>query len=138
MNAFDMSMRDQLRQAGLSEGEIKAWHGAAPRGTSDLSGDRGAYSAYWEGTQALLARLPKKPKRNGAEAAAAAALLEAGRRHRDIFLKAHAVAIYDLLEGIGKGVNPGPTFEEGFAVQAVLDAVERSVETHDWAKPETA
>jgi predicted dehydrogenase len=47
-------------------------------------------------------------------------------------------AIYDLLEGIGKGVNPGPTFEEGFAVQAVLDAVERSVETHDWAKPETA
>jgi thioesterase DpgC len=97
MNAFDTSMRDQLRQAGLPEGEIKTWHGAAPRGTSDLSGDRGAYSAYWKGTQALLARLPKKPKRNGAEAVAAAALLEAGRRHRDIFLKAHAVAIYDLL-----------------------------------------
>jgi len=47
-------------------------------------------------------------------------------------------AIHDLLEGIGKGVNPGPTFEEGFAVQGVLDAVERSVETHDWAVPETA
>src|SRR5215213_7176992 len=47
-------------------------------------------------------------------------------------------AIYDLLDGIGKGLNPGPTFEEGFAVQAVLDAVERSVETHDWAVPETA
>jgi hypothetical protein len=42
------------------------------------------------------------------------------------------------LEGIGKGVNPGPTFEEGFAVQAVLDAVEWSVETHDWAAPEKA
>ena len=49
-----------------------------------------------------------------------------------------ASEVKDLLEGIGKGVNPGPTFEEGFAVQAVLDAVERSVETHDWAKPETA
>ena len=46
----------------------------------------------------------------------------------------HAIA--DLLDGIGKGVNPGPTFAEGFAVQAVLDAVERSVATHDWAAPE--
>jgi predicted dehydrogenase len=47
-------------------------------------------------------------------------------------------AIYDLLQGIGTGSNPGPSFEEGFAVQAVLDAVERSVETHDWATPEKA
>jgi predicted dehydrogenase len=45
-------------------------------------------------------------------------------------------AVKDLLEGIGSGGNAGPTFEEGFAVQAVLDAVERSVETHDWAQPE--
>jgi predicted dehydrogenase len=44
--------------------------------------------------------------------------------------------VYDLLQGIGQGVNPGPTFEEGFAVQAVLDAVERSVADHDWATPE--
>jgi predicted dehydrogenase len=48
----------------------------------------------------------------------------------------HAIA--DLLNGIGQGVNPGPTFEEGFAVQAVLDAVERSVESHGWTKPEQA
>ncbi len=47
-------------------------------------------------------------------------------------------AIYDLLQGIGSGSNPGPSFEEGFAVQAVLDAVERSVDSHDWAVPETA
>jgi predicted dehydrogenase len=47
-------------------------------------------------------------------------------------------AIMDVLEGIGKGVNPGPTFEEGFAVQAVLDAVERSVQTQAWATPEKA
>jgi predicted dehydrogenase len=45
-------------------------------------------------------------------------------------------AVHDLLRGIGQGENPGPTFEEGFAVQAVLDAVERSVENHDWAAPE--
>jgi predicted dehydrogenase len=47
-------------------------------------------------------------------------------------------AIYDLLEGIRTGGNAGPTFAEGFAVQAVLDAVERSVQTHDWATPEKA
>jgi predicted dehydrogenase len=45
-------------------------------------------------------------------------------------------AIKDLLDGIHTGGNAGPSFEEGFAVQAVLDAVERSVATHDWAKPE--
>jgi predicted dehydrogenase len=47
-------------------------------------------------------------------------------------------AIYDLLQGIGSGSSPGPSFEEGFAVQAVLDAVERSVDNHDWAVPEKA
>jgi predicted dehydrogenase len=46
-------------------------------------------------------------------------------------------AIKDLLEGIGgKSDNPGPSFEEGFAVQAVLDAVERSAANHAWTKPE--
>jgi predicted dehydrogenase len=48
----------------------------------------------------------------------------------------HAVA--DLLNGIGKGGDAGPTFEEGFAVQAVLDAVERSAATNAWTKPEQA
>lgn len=47
-------------------------------------------------------------------------------------------AIKDLLDGIRTGGNAGPTFEEGFAVQAVLDAVERSVAAHDWATPEKA
>ena len=47
-------------------------------------------------------------------------------------------AVKDLLDGIGSGGNAGPTFEEGFAVQAVLDAVERSVATNGWVAPETA
>jgi predicted dehydrogenase len=47
-------------------------------------------------------------------------------------------AVLDLLQGIGTGSNPGPSFEEGFAVQAVLDAVERSVASHNWATPEKA
>ncbi len=46
-------------------------------------------------------------------------------------------AVKDLLDGIGKGTDPGPSFEDGFAVQAVLDAVERSVADHAWTTPET-
>lgn len=46
-------------------------------------------------------------------------------------------AMKDLLAGIGdRTINPGPSFEEGFAVQAVLDAVERSAAEHAWTKPE--
>jgi predicted dehydrogenase len=47
-------------------------------------------------------------------------------------------AVKDLLEGIRTGGNAGPTFEEGFAVQAVLDAVERSVASRGWVAPEQA
>ncbi|HET7095660.1 MAG TPA: hypothetical protein VFI22_19365, partial [Thermomicrobiales bacterium] len=45
-------------------------------------------------------------------------------------------AIKDLLDGIHEGKTPHPTFADGFRVQAVLDAVERSVQTHAWATPE--
>jgi predicted dehydrogenase len=45
-------------------------------------------------------------------------------------------AVKDLLDGIHEGKTPHPTFEDGFRVQAVLDAVERSVQTHAWAAPE--
>lgn len=42
----------------------------------------------------------------------------------------------DLLDGIHEGHTPSPTFEDGYRVQAVLDAVERSSETGEWVKPE--
>jgi predicted dehydrogenase len=45
-------------------------------------------------------------------------------------------AIKDLLDGIKAGVSPAPTFRDGFRCQAVLDAVEKSVENHGWAKVE--
>lgn len=44
-------------------------------------------------------------------------------------------AIKDLLEGIGKGENPHPDFEDGFRNQAVLDAVMRSAESRTWESP---
>ena len=43
--------------------------------------------------------------------------------------------IKDLLDGIGSGQSPAPTFEDGYRCQAVLDAVERSIEGGSWTEP---
>ena len=44
--------------------------------------------------------------------------------------------VKDLMEGIATGESPAPTFEDGYRCQAVLDAVERSVESRKWTTPE--
>jgi predicted dehydrogenase len=43
--------------------------------------------------------------------------------------------IKDLLGGISTGESPAPTFEDGYRCQAVLEAVERSVEGRSWTEP---
>jgi predicted dehydrogenase len=43
--------------------------------------------------------------------------------------------IKDHLDGIAAGNNPAPTFEDGYRCQAVLDAVERSLESGSWTEP---
>ncbi len=42
----------------------------------------------------------------------------------------------DLLDGVRENRSPAPTFEDGYKVQAVLDAVERSAQSRQWTKPE--
>src|SRR3954453_4541706 len=44
-------------------------------------------------------------------------------------------AISDLMTGIKTGVNPAPSFADGFKCQAVLDAVERSSASGSWETP---
>src|SRR5215203_4135581 len=44
--------------------------------------------------------------------------------------------VKDLLDGIKTGIGPGPTFEDGYRCQAVLDAVERSLGNREWVIPE--
>lgn len=44
-------------------------------------------------------------------------------------------AIKDLLDNIKTGESLAPTFEDGYRCQAVLDAVERSVESQGWTEP---
>lgn len=47
----------------------------------------------------------------------------------------HTHNVVALLEGIRTGVNPSPSFEDGFRCQAVLDAVERSAASRTWEQP---
>lgn len=47
----------------------------------------------------------------------------------------HVHVVKDLLDGIRTGVNPAPSFEDGFKNQAVLDAVSRSAESGAWETP---
>ena len=42
----------------------------------------------------------------------------------------------DLMDGIKTGESPAPTFEDAYRCQAVLDAVERSVEGGGWTGPD--
>ncbi len=44
--------------------------------------------------------------------------------------------VYDLMNGIDKGVSPEPTFEDGVRCQAVLDAIEKSASSKQWVNPE--
>jgi predicted dehydrogenase len=46
--------------------------------------------------------------------------------------------VKDLLDGVRADENPGPTFEDGYRCQAVLDAVQRSVEERGWVSREVA
>ncbi|MCX6806732.1 MAG: Gfo/Idh/MocA family oxidoreductase [Candidatus Berkelbacteria bacterium] len=42
--------------------------------------------------------------------------------------------VYNLMNGIATGINPSPNFYDGLKCQAVLEAVEESVETEQWVK----
>jgi predicted dehydrogenase len=47
----------------------------------------------------------------------------------------HTHVVKDVLDGIKSGVNPAPSFEDGFRVQAILEAVERSNASGTWEAP---
>jgi thioesterase DpgC len=86
-----------LRAAGLGDDAVASWVAAEAQQTTEFEADRAGYSGFFHHCDDLLQRLPQKPKRNDAEAAAAATLLTSAREHRERFLAAHAQALYDRL-----------------------------------------
>jgi (3,5-dihydroxyphenyl)acetyl-CoA 1,2-dioxygenase len=86
-----------LQPAGLDAKAVAEWAAAAPRDTTDLAHDRSRHPHFWKKCDDLIGRLPRKPKRNSAEAAAVHFILSAARDQRERFLAAHAQALYDEL-----------------------------------------
>jgi len=86
-----------LQPAALEAKAVAEWTAAAPRDTSDFAHDRSRYPHFWKKCDDLIDRLPRKPKRNPAEAEAAHFILSAARDQRERFLAAHAQSLYDEL-----------------------------------------
>src|SRR5690348_7340795 len=82
--------------AGLSA-KVTATLGKTPRFTGNYKRDAASASKYWRTAAALLAKLPKKPKRNEAQQTAAELILSNGRALREQFLSRHADMIYRKL-----------------------------------------
>jgi thioesterase DpgC len=96
-SAAPSSTANVYERAGLPGETVAAW--LASDGA--LDGDRRraieTFSRQWQLGTALLGRLPAKPKRSPAQAAAAAAIIERDRAAREKFLGAHVQALYRLL-----------------------------------------
>jgi thioesterase DpgC len=86
-----------LRAAGFDDHAIGEWIAAMPHRTGDYYVDRPRYERYWKICGDLVGRLPRKPARNEAEAAAASSILAAARNQREHFLAAHRDELYDEL-----------------------------------------
>jgi (3,5-dihydroxyphenyl)acetyl-CoA 1,2-dioxygenase len=86
-----------LRAAGLPEHDVREWSESFPVTTGDFEADTRESSTFWRRATSLLRRLPLKPCRNGAEQAAADALMSDARVSRESFLAAHVEPIYDRL-----------------------------------------
>ena len=71
------------------------WLASEQTRTADLATDRNRYAAFWLRSRRWSRRLPAKPRRNAAEAAAAALILGRARDARERFLAVHAEAVYD-------------------------------------------
>jgi len=93
------SRADVLSQAGLPRDVVTAWRASGGAVDGDYARDGEKFSRQWRLGAELLAKLPRKPARSQAQAAAAAAILQRDRTAREKFLAAHAATIYRRLTG---------------------------------------
>jgi (3,5-dihydroxyphenyl)acetyl-CoA 1,2-dioxygenase len=83
--------------AGLARADAEGLASEPPAAARDLEPDWAAMRPWLAARAEALGRLPPKPERKPAEQAAAAALLDGGRRGRESFLRRHAAEVYDRL-----------------------------------------
>jgi enoyl-CoA hydratase/carnithine racemase len=99
MNVAEADAAETLRRAGLAAEDAARWLAAAPAASGEFARDRDAFAQFWRLGDGLRARLPAKPGRSAAEAAAADLVLGRGREARERFLAAHAGTVYRALTG---------------------------------------
>ncbi|MFL6798284.1 MAG: enoyl-CoA hydratase/isomerase family protein [Xanthobacteraceae bacterium] len=86
-----------LTAAGLPGKEARDWLQSEPLEATDFSADRKRFGGYWDSCSRLIGRLPRRPRRNASEQAAAAMVLERARAARSLFLRRHGDAVYDAV-----------------------------------------
>jgi thioesterase DpgC len=96
-DARDPDAQSLLEQAGLAAEASADWLARRPDLTGDYRSDAAAGSHFWLAGAGLLAKLPPKPKRSRAEAAAAEFIARTSRQARDRFLDLHVEALYRTL-----------------------------------------
>jgi enoyl-CoA hydratase/carnithine racemase len=84
-------------RAGLPRDLVTAWLAGDDALTADFRTDCEKLSPRWGMGAELLTRLPAKPARSDAQAAAAAAIMERDRAAREKFLDAHVEPLYRRL-----------------------------------------
>jgi thioesterase DpgC len=84
---------------GLPHDELEHFSGLEPRFGPSFEADTGLATRYFAAGQALIDRLPPRPRRSVAEQAAAEALTKLLREKRTAFLRRHAARLYSQLTG---------------------------------------
>ena len=95
--AASAALAPDLQGAGFGEEEWKQCLAAEPEHPAAFTADCKRFSEFWTRAAALVAKLPPKPQRSEAEAAAATLLQERARAARVRFLRRHVDAVYDTL-----------------------------------------
>ena len=83
-----------LEAVGLPREEAVAWQAAAPELSDSFEADSTAATEFLTQGEALLRRLPMRPRRTEREQAAASAIADALSTARTRFLRRHAEAVY--------------------------------------------
>jgi thioesterase DpgC len=97
LDALPANDTSVLLQAGMPPQDAAAWLASRPQLTGEFARDAAAFSKFWRLGTGLRGKLPEKPKRNTAQAAAAAAIFRTEREMREQFLGAHIDVLYRKL-----------------------------------------
>jgi (3,5-dihydroxyphenyl)acetyl-CoA 1,2-dioxygenase len=108
---------DVFGRAGLPRETVAAWLASGGALHGDYAGDSDNFSRQWRLGAELVAKLPRKPERSEAEAAAATALLLRDRTAREMFLATHVETIYRrLTRDLGKFKRVEPLVRDAAVV----------------------